>query len=84
MNLNNLSENRPEFLLAALKARRDECGGGILLGDNTRGRAVMLRPMMISLVFGLYNIHVYLIIYILTCDGPSGTQLLCKSWSVSN
>jgi len=61
-----------KFLLAAVKGRRDECGGGILLGDNTGGRAVMLRPMMIILVFGLYNIHVYLVVYIPTCDGPSG------------
>jgi hypothetical protein len=58
-NLNNVSEKRPEFfLLATMKAQCDGSGEGILLGDNTGGRAVMLRPVVIISVFGLYNIYI--------------------------
>jgi hypothetical protein len=38
-------EKRAEILLAGMKAHREEGGGRILLGDNTSGGAVMLRPI---------------------------------------
>jgi hypothetical protein len=34
-----------KFLLAGIKAQLDDDGGRILLGDNTGGGAVVLRPI---------------------------------------
>jgi hypothetical protein len=39
-------ENRSEFFIAGMKAQSGECGGRILLGDNTRAEAVVLRPVI--------------------------------------
>lgn len=39
-----------EFFLAQIKARWDECSGRMLLGDNTAGGAVMLRPIRFQCV----------------------------------
>jgi hypothetical protein len=41
---NKIYETRAEVFLAAIKALGGEGGGGILLGDNTGGRADMLQP----------------------------------------
>jgi len=34
-----------EFFLVGIKVQSDKGGGRILLGDNTGGRVVMLRPI---------------------------------------
>jgi hypothetical protein len=36
---------RAEFCFTGMRAQWDEGGGKILLGDNTGGGAVMLRPI---------------------------------------
>jgi len=41
-----------EFFVAGVKAR-DEGGGRILLGDNTRGGVVMLRPIKLHCIVSL-------------------------------
>jgi hypothetical protein len=38
---NNIFETRSDHLIAVTKAQWDECGGRILLGDNTGGGAAM-------------------------------------------
>ena len=37
-----------EFFLVEIKAQRDQGGGRILLGENTCGGAVMLRPIRVQ------------------------------------
>jgi hypothetical protein len=41
----NIFKKRVEFFRAVVKAQWDEGGGRLLLGDNTGGGAVMLRPV---------------------------------------
>jgi hypothetical protein len=41
----SIFEISAEFLLAEMKAQGEAGGGRILLGDNTGGGAVMLRPV---------------------------------------
>jgi hypothetical protein len=58
-----------EFFLAEMKAQGDEGGGRILLGDNTGGGVVMLRPskfqrVVIRISSGLPYIYIYNILYI--------------------
>ena len=40
----------PNFYVVGMRAKLDEGGGRILLGDNTGGRAVMLRPIRFQCV----------------------------------
>ena len=52
------------FFLAGIKAQCDESGGRILLGDNTGGVAVLLRPIgfrcvVIWLEVGLRVLYLY-------------------------
>jgi hypothetical protein len=56
---------REEFFLAGMTALRGECGGRVLLGDNTGGGAVMPRPIMFQFVAawtatGFQYIHIHL------------------------
>lgn len=41
----NIFEMRAEFFFEEIKAKWDECRRRILLGDNTCGRAVILRSI---------------------------------------
>jgi len=52
---NHIFEMGPEFYIAAMKEQWDECGGRILLGDNTGDGEVMLRRFgrLISIVLDL-------------------------------
>jgi hypothetical protein len=40
---------RFEFFFAGMQAQLNECGGTVLLGDNTNSEAVMLRPIRFQL-----------------------------------
>ena len=44
MKWDNSFEMRAEFFLAGMKARWEDGGGRILLGDKRGGRAFVLRP----------------------------------------
>jgi hypothetical protein len=46
-------EARAEFFVAVAKARWNEGGGRLLLGDNTGQRAVMLLPIKFQCVLDL-------------------------------
>jgi hypothetical protein len=50
---NSIFETSAEFFVAGVKAQWDEGGGGILLGDNTSGGVVMLRPIRLQWVGSL-------------------------------
>jgi hypothetical protein len=59
-----------ECFLAGMKAQWDEDGGRILLGDNTGGRAVMLRPIEfqyagVGISTGFSCVHMYLALCII-------------------
>jgi len=79
-NWNNIFEKRDEFLLAQRKTRWDKDRGRILLGENTDGGAVKLRPIRSQCVWS-FGCQLYSPVYwphihsIPTCDGNSWTSM---------
>jgi hypothetical protein len=45
-NLKTVQKRAPNFYFAGIKAKLDEGGGRILLGDNSSAGVVFLRPIM--------------------------------------
>jgi hypothetical protein len=76
-----LFQKRAKFFHAGMKAKRDEGGGRILLGDNTGSGAVILRPIRLECAgvwvsIGLPGTFMYGWPYvdpIPTCSAPAET-----------
>jgi hypothetical protein len=52
---NNMFETHGKFFLTGTKTQRYECGRRILLGDDTGGGTVMLRPIGFQCVWELVS-----------------------------
>lgn len=72
-----LLKARAQFFLAGTKEIQDEGGGRALLGDNTGGGAVMLRPIRRQWSFDFKGTdsfaRTYKAGFVPTRAGPSGT-----------
>jgi len=64
------------FFPAGMKAHWNESGGGILLGDNTGGGAVMLRPIRCGVFEPGFQLDLLLYVYI--CSWPYADYTQCK------
>jgi hypothetical protein len=62
-NNNYIFESGSAFLLAGMKAQRDEGGERVLLGDNKGGRPAMLRPIRFHCVGVWISVGLFLYVF---------------------